>query len=87
MSCILLDPAFGVLAVLNGKIGKGIRIIESVIATAHRDGWRVAEDWAKLFLCELYLEVMFPKDKPALSLLLKNIPDLDQDFIGWACFG
>jgi len=73
---LLLDPAFGVLAVLNGKIGKGIRIIESVIATAHRDGWRVAEDWAKLFLCELYLEVMFPKDKPALSLLLKNIPIL-----------
>ena len=73
---LLLDPAFGVLAVLNGKIAKGVRIIESVIATAHRDGWRAAEDWAKLFLCEIYLEVMFPKDKPALSLLLKNIPIL-----------
>ena len=73
---ILLNPAFGVLAVLNGKIARGIRIIESVIVTARRDGWRAAEDWAKLFLCEVYLEVMFPKDKPPLGLLLKNIPIL-----------
>jgi class 3 adenylate cyclase/tetratricopeptide (TPR) repeat protein len=73
---ILLNPAFGVLAVLNGKIGRGIRIIESVIVTARRDGWRAAEDWAKLFLCEVYLEVMFPKDKPPLGLILKNIPML-----------
>jgi class 3 adenylate cyclase/tetratricopeptide (TPR) repeat protein len=73
---ILLNPAFGVLAFLNGKIARGIRIIESVIVTARRDGWRAAEDWAKLFLCEVYLEVMFPKDKPPLGLLLKNIPIL-----------
>ena len=45
-----------------------------------------AEDWAKLFLCEVYLELMFPKEKPSLSLLLKNIPDIDQDFIRWAFF-
>jgi len=69
---ILLDPAFGVLTVLSGEIGKGIRIIENAMATAHRDGWRVAEDWAKLFLCEVYLEVMFPRDRPALNVLWKN---------------
>ena len=73
---ILLDPPFGILAVLKGNIGKGVRIIENVIDTARRDGWRVAEDWAKLFLCEVYLEVMFPKEKPRLNLLLKNIPIL-----------
>ena len=73
---ILTEPAFGILAVLNGKLEKGIRIIESVIMTARRDGWRGAEDWAKMFLCAVYLEVMFPKDKPPLSLLLKNIPIL-----------
>ena len=83
---LLLDPAFGVLAVLNGKIGKGVRIIESVIATARRDGWRAAEDWAKLFLCEVYLEVMFPKDKPPLESSSEKYSDLDQDFIGWAFF-
>jgi hypothetical protein len=73
---ILLEPAFGILAVLNGEIGTGVRIIERAIATAHRDGWRAAEDWAKLFLCEVYLEVMFPKQKPALGLFLKNISTL-----------
>jgi hypothetical protein len=61
---------------LKGKIGEGIRIINGVIATARRDGWHVAEDWAKLVLCEVYLEVMSPKDRPPLGLLLKNIPIL-----------
>ncbi len=73
---ILVDLAWGVLAVLNGNIRKGISIIESVIARAHRDRWRASEDWAKLFLCEVYLEVLFPKDKPPLSLVLRNIPVL-----------
>ena len=73
---LVLDPAFGVLAVLNGQIRKGISIIESVMERARADDWRAAEDWAKLFLCEVYLEVMFPKDKPRLSLILKNIPIL-----------
>jgi class 3 adenylate cyclase/tetratricopeptide (TPR) repeat protein len=73
---LLLEPAFGVLAVLNGQIGRGIRTIEKAIATARRAGWRAAEDWAKLFLCEVYLEIMFPKEKPSFSLLLQNIPVL-----------
>jgi len=73
---LLTEPAFGVLAILNEKVGRGVRIIKSAIAALHRDGWRAAEDWTKLFLCEVYLEVMFPKEKPPLSLLLKNIPIL-----------
>ena len=80
---ILTEPAFGVLSILSGKIATGIRIIESAMAAARRDGWRVAEDWAKLFLCEVYLEIMFPKDKPALSVILKNIPILIKiSFVG-----
>ena len=72
----LTEPGFGVLALLNGQLARGIRIIESAIAAAHRDGWRAAEDWAKIFLCGVYLEVMFSKDKPPLRVLLKNIPAL-----------
>jgi tetratricopeptide (TPR) repeat protein len=70
---LLLEPAFGVLAVLSGQIGRGIRIIERAIATARSAGWRAAEDWAKLFLCEVYLEIMFPKEKPSFSFLLQNL--------------
>ena len=60
----LLEPAYGVLTVLNGRLAKGIAIIQTAIAGAHQDGWRAAEDWAKLFLCEVYLEVLFAKEKP-----------------------
>src|SRR5262249_2194940 len=44
------------------------------IASAHRDRWRAAEDWAKLFLCEVYLEVLFAKERPSLAIFLKNLP-------------
>jgi class 3 adenylate cyclase len=70
----LLEPAYGVLTVLKGELAKGISIIQTAIASAHRDRWRAAEDWAKLFLCEVYLEVLFAKQKPSLVFLLKNLP-------------
>jgi hypothetical protein len=69
---LLTEPAFGVSAILGGQLSTGLRIIEDAVATARRDGWRVAEDWAKLFLCEIYLEVMFPKKRPPLRFLLRN---------------
>ena len=77
---LLLEPAFGVLAVLSGQIGDGIRTIERAIATARCAGWRAAEDWAKLFLCEIYLEIMFPKERAPFGLLVRNIPALIKIF-------
>jgi class 3 adenylate cyclase len=69
---LLMEPAFGVSAILRGQLSKGLRIIEDSVETARRNGWRVAEDWAKLFLCEIYLELMFPKERPSLRFLLRN---------------
>jgi class 3 adenylate cyclase len=71
---IVLEPAYGVLTVLKGELGRGINIIQKAIASAHRDRWRAVEDWAKLFLCEVYLEVMFAKERPSLAILLRNLP-------------
>ena len=68
----LLEPAYGVLTVLRGELAKGISIIQTAIASAQRDRWRAAEDWAKLFLCEVYLEVLFAKERPSLAVLLKR---------------
>jgi class 3 adenylate cyclase/tetratricopeptide (TPR) repeat protein len=72
----LLEPAYGILTVLKGELARGIAIIQAAIATAHRDRWRAAEDWAKLFLCEVYLEVLFAKERPTLAILLKNLPTI-----------
>jgi class 3 adenylate cyclase len=77
---LLTEPAFGVLAILNGQLSQGLRIIEDAVATARRDGWRVAEDWAKLFLCEIYLEVMFPRERPSPRFLLRNFTALMKVF-------
>ena len=77
---MLLEPAYGVLTVLKGELAKGIGIIQTAIASAHRDRWRAAEDWAKLFLCEVYLEVLFAKERPSLAILLKNMPAIIRIF-------
>jgi class 3 adenylate cyclase len=70
----LLEPAYGILTVLKGELAKGIGIIQGAIASARRDRWRAAEDWAKLFLCEVYLEVLFAKKRPSAAILLRNLP-------------
>ena len=77
----LLEPAYGILTVLKGEVAKGIGIIQKAIASAHHDRWRAAEDWAKLFLCEVYLEVLFAKERPRLAILLKNLPAIIRIFL------
>ena len=37
-----------------------------------------------LFLCEVYLEVMFPKDRASLRSSSEKYNCVDQDFIRWA---
>jgi class 3 adenylate cyclase/tetratricopeptide (TPR) repeat protein len=73
---LLTEPAFGILTILSGRVARGIRIIEDAVEAAHHNRWHVAEDWAKLFLCEVYLDVMFSKDRPPLTFLLRNLPIL-----------
>jgi class 3 adenylate cyclase/tetratricopeptide (TPR) repeat protein len=70
---LLTEPAFGVLMILSGKVGEGVSVIERAMSAARRNAWRVAEDWAKLFLCEIYLEVMFPKERSSILFLLRNL--------------
>jgi hypothetical protein len=70
------DPAVAILAVLRGRIHKGIRLMEKAIAARESDGYQAAADWYRLLLCDLYLEIITGKEKPPTSVLLKNLPIL-----------
>jgi hypothetical protein len=71
-----LDGVFGVALVINGRIGEGIRWLEQAILRREREGYRVCADWFRLFLCEVYLEIISGGDKPPAKVLVRNIATL-----------
>jgi class 3 adenylate cyclase len=70
------DGIFGVALVLRGEIGGGIRWIEQAILRREREGYAAMADWYRLFLCEIYLEIISGKDKPPMTVLLRNVVTL-----------
>jgi tetratricopeptide (TPR) repeat protein len=66
----------GIIAVgkaLQGNIREGIYSLERAILRLEKEGYRRGANWYRLFLSELYLEVV-AGEKPPLLVVLKNLP-------------
>ena len=70
------DSVIAVSNVLQGKIGTGIGLLEEAMARREREGYRAAADWYRLFLAEVYLQIIERKEKLPLGVLLRNLPIL-----------
>ena len=70
------DAIVGVCKIFQGRIGEGIHIIEEAILKREKDGYRVAADWYRGFLAEVYLQVIAGEERLPLRVLLRNIPIL-----------
>jgi class 3 adenylate cyclase/tetratricopeptide (TPR) repeat protein len=68
------EPIIGVSKVLLGNIREGIRWIEDAILRQEKTGYQAAADWYRLFLAEIYLQIIEGNEKPPIMVLLKNIP-------------
>jgi hypothetical protein len=68
-----LDGIWGVALVIRGEISAGIRWLERSILRREREGYRVAADWFRLYLCEIYLEIISGSEKPPAKVLAANI--------------
>ena len=66
------DGIWGVALALNGEIGSGIRWIKQAILRRERGGYLAVTDWYRMFLCEIYLEIISGKDRPRMKVLLQN---------------
>jgi class 3 adenylate cyclase/tetratricopeptide (TPR) repeat protein len=75
-SLVGCDPFFGLSQIFQGNIGEGIRLIEEAISRREKDGYRVAADWYRLTLGEVYLKIIEGNEKLSLPNLLKNLPIL-----------
>jgi hypothetical protein len=70
------DTMLGVAFAMDGRIGEGLRHIELAIARREKEGYQAAADWYRLFLCEIYLEILSGKGSASLGVLLRNIRPL-----------
>ena len=73
----VLAGSEGVMAigrVLQGNIGEGIRLLEEAISRREKEGYRVVADWYRLFLVEIYIQIMSGNEKLAPLTLLRNMP-------------
>jgi hypothetical protein len=70
------DGIIGVCKVLQGSISGGIHFIEQAILRRETEGYRDSADWYRLFLGEVYLQIIGGNEKPPLPTLLKNLPIL-----------
>jgi class 3 adenylate cyclase len=67
------DGTMGVALAFRGELAAAIRWLKKAIAKREREGYRGAADWYRLFLCEIYLEVVSGKEKPRLHFLVRNL--------------
>ena len=66
------DGIMGVALAIRGELAASIRWMEEVISKREKETTRVLADWYRLFLCEIYLEIISGKEKPPLNVLIRN---------------
>ncbi|MEL6683185.1 MAG: adenylate/guanylate cyclase domain-containing protein [Pseudomonadota bacterium] len=62
----------GVALAMEGRIAEGIKQIETAIERRSVEGTSVAADWARLFLCELYLAILTGEGGASIQVFIKN---------------
>jgi len=70
------DGIVGVCKVLRGDVAGGIRWLEEAIARRDSEGYRGAAGWYRMFLCEVFLQIMAGSEKPPFLSLLRNLPTI-----------
>jgi class 3 adenylate cyclase len=67
------DMMVGVGQVMTGRIDAGLAHIHQVIARRESEGFQNTADWNKLFLAEIYLEILSGGGKARPGVVLRNI--------------
>ncbi len=68
----MLHAPQGVALAMLGRISEGIQVVEQEIGRYDRIGCKFHGAWARIILAEIYIEILSGKEKPPVSVLLKN---------------
>lgn len=67
------DAMMGIALAFSGQITDGIERIEAVIKQREHVGYQIAADWYRMFLAELYMEILSGEGEASLGVLLRNL--------------
>jgi class 3 adenylate cyclase len=70
------DGPVGIAMVLQGDLSGGSRFIEWAIKRHDQAGNVIGRDFSRIFLAEIYIEFLAPKEKAPLSVIVKHLPFL-----------
>jgi tetratricopeptide (TPR) repeat protein len=70
------DGVIGACKVLQGNISEGIRFLEEAILKREREGYPGMSEWYRLFLGEVYLQIIGANEKLPFLRMMKNLPTL-----------
>jgi class 3 adenylate cyclase len=70
------DGVIGVSKVLQGSISEGIRFLEEGILKREWEGYPGMSEWYRLFLGEVYLQIIGGNEKLPFLSMIKNLPTL-----------
>ncbi|MGY3440926.1 ATP-binding protein [Bradyrhizobium sp. USDA 4473] len=74
-----LSGAEGIMAIamaLRGEIAAALRWMKRSISKRESEGYYAAADWYRMFLCEIYLEIIAGKERPPIGVLWRNAASL-----------
>ncbi len=78
------EGVLGVCKVLEGRVKDGIRLIEEAIETQENKGYRTVADWYRLFLAEVYLQIISGQERPPFLVLIEEFVDYFEGDGDWA---
>lgn len=66
----------GLAHAMDGRVADGLRQIEATIAQREAEGMEIAADWNRLFLSEVYLQILSGEGGASLGVLMRNFGTL-----------
>jgi hypothetical protein len=75
-SSVGTDIMLAIAKVFQGSVRRGLDSLENEVLRNEKEGYRAAADWCRVYLAEVYLQIISGKEKVPLPILLKNLPTL-----------
>ncbi len=75
------NTMLGIALAMEGRIAEGLAHVEKAIAGSEERGATTAANWNRLFLCEIYLEILSGKGAVSPGMVLRNLGTLTRAMI------
>ena len=69
-----IDGFTAIGEILKGNIAYGIKLLKGATLQREEEGYPDLADWYRIYLAEVYLQIIGGSEKPSFQILVKNLP-------------